>query len=606
MGIVYSGNVKKLLGLTHPAAAVGVTQILTPAPNTSWVGQGQSGQLASANSVLAIGYLNYGPLAVSGPQQFNGKVSFYEMDSAGTVALYLDTIDPTIGNGSSRWVPQDISWASDGKHVAITWLCNTTSSLSGTYIYSYDGTSFTQIVSYLTGGYNKTIWHSNNATFAISNNSGITVYDVTTSSNSALSGIQSPINSTVAWLGNDLIFGYYDGFHGYALRWSVFTKSFSGITMTSTKTGFVLNSNIVAPTVIAASSSRLIVVNSGTGNMVYDFSYSGSGNFTPKASPSTAASALSMTYATYSSAAKRLICGNNSETHIFNDASGTLTAVSSGVFKATQNVIGVTHDTVSSNVIVQGEYDVTTYRVPASGYTAQAAKQTANSTVFSWDFNNATGSTNFAPTINTNQDAQTISVLGSPAFQPAPGKSGSYAVKFTSAGNDVLAWPKARDFQFMYGKFTMEFYIYWSSGLGYVIGDGNNFFFSASTSFGGGAYFRVKYYNANITNLAINTNTWTHVAITYNGSSTPSASSATLNAYINGINHGATSLSQLNTTDYPFYPNNLQWGYLSMGGLVNYADGTLPTTKNGFAGYLHQVKFSNFLKYTGTFTPPGF
>jgi len=600
MGLSYSGNFKKLTGLLHPASST-VTTALTPGQNTNWVGKAQPNCLSANNGLVAIGITRDGPApAGSYYPSYEGSVIIMQSDAGGSIVDIADTITPSL-SGGSKWVPQGINFSPDGNYLAVQWLCNSTPASSGTYFFQKSANAFTLV---------KTIsptlhfaWHSNSTTYAVYDrtNGVITISDVTTASTGSISNIQTP--TTITWLGNDLLMSYNDQTSNYALKWSVFTKSSSGLSASNTRLGFVLDSNIVTPTPIAASASRLIVVNCGTGKMVYDFTYSGNGNFGTRTSSNLGASQYSPAYASYSSVGKRLIVGNSLGTTVFSDISGTLNTTTTSKFSATNNVIALVQDNVSGSAIALGEYDITSYNIPVgAGFTAVNSKQLPVSTMFSWDF--STSGTNFNPTVNTCVDPQTVITTGNPTIVSAPGQSGKYAAYFANAGVDKIVWPKARDFQFMYTGFTLEFYINFTSatGGGFVLGDGNNFFFTYLSS----GNFRFRLYDKVIDNINITSGAWTHIAICYTGAATPSSSPTAMTAFKNGIYVGTNTINAINQSDTPFYPNNLQYGYFSMGGLVNYADGTNPSPVNGFKGYLHQVKLSNYSKYQFTFTPPAF
>ena len=607
MGIVYSGNFQKLLGLLHPSVlGATTTEALIPAQNTGWVGQAQPNTISASNGLLAVGYITNAHAPLSGPQLYDGHIAIFQLDAQGTINDLADTISPTSTSGQ-RFLPVYLAFSADGNYLAVQYTCYSNTSLSGVYVYQKSANAFTLTNTFYTTETGPIVWHSSNTEFALGGTS-IQVYSIITNNVGTLTNQISAIRGTVAWLGNDLVYAYYDASNNYAVRWGVYTKSFitNSVTMTATKTGIVLSSSMAIPTsAISVGSGRLIVTNTSSGLMVYDFNYFGSGNFSAKTGPSVTASPYTANYVTYSSVSKRLILGNSSETRLFNDATGTLTSVSSAKLTATNDVIGVIHDDVSGNLIVMGEYDITSYYIPTgAGYVPPANPQPNSSTVFAWAMNYPYGSTNFAPTISTNQSVQTVTVTGSPTFQSAPGKVGYNALKFTNEGLDKLVWPKARDFQFMYSAFTIEIYLYFITGNtgGYILGDGNNFFLSYST----GNTFRFKYYDQTLPFTLIK-DTWNHIAITYSGSATPTSSSTPLVVFVNGIIQNTASLKQINTTDVPFYPNNLHWGYLSIGGLVNYADGTNPSSVNGFSGYMHQLNIYNYVKYAArTFTPPAF
>lgn len=619
MGIVYRGNFKQISGLIHPKT--NITTTLTPVPNTSWFGRAQN--IAVSNTgLLAVGVLQDGAIvAGTNYPSSQGFVYIMQVDGSGTIANVADIIDPRLGSLGSKWIPLGMSFSPDGNYLVIHWQYTANGQAAGAFTYQ---TAFYQISAnaltvwntvtsnnYSVWDANSFVWHSNSTNFAIYDkvSSKMVIGDVGNAYTAMTPIIQKP--RTTTWLGNDLLVSYDDPSQNYAPRWSIFSKTGSGASIASTtiKTGFVLNNNMSRiSAAIAASATRLIAVNSGnSGAMVYDYAYNGNGNFTSRVASSFAASVYVPTYISYSSVGKRLIVGNSIGTNIFGESTGNFNSVNTSKFSATNNVVGLVQDPNSGDAIVLGEYDITTYSIPTGvGFSATNSKQLPLSTMFSWDFSSRDA--NFTPTIDTGVDAQTAIVVGSPTMAAAPGKSGKYAAYFNNAGTDKIVWPKSRDFQFMYKRFTLEFYMYYISGQGYVLGDGKNFGFSRI----GSNMFGFGFIGGSGVQANISENTWAHVAITMDGLAgdqpMPSMNATnTLKMFVNGI--PAASSYSVKYAGYdinPIYPSNLHWGYFSMGGSVNYTDGTAPTTPSGFKGYLHQVKLYNYAKYTSMFTPPAF
>lgn len=645
MSVTYQGSFLTITGLFHPVPVATVTTLLAPIAPCGWVGDAMS--FGAANDLVAVGYQKSLIKTAGYTDTFRGTVDIYQTDALGTIANIADSIafnNLVITGGSSsgtanNFLPLSISFSPDASYLAIYWYHATqknpstnSAPFSRLIVYQRSANALTEVGYIDCQGEPNVSWKDDSSSFFIfsSINNERWVYNVATLSTASdynyTNGIKRvtlliPNSLTSAtWLGNYLLIGYYDSVSNLP-KFRLYLKGTNATSgapsMSLERDNIVLDSEMTHPRNLVGSSNRLIVGNYGsTGKMVYDFSFS-AGTFTAKAGPSVLATPYLSNYFTYSTVKKRLIMGNTLETRIFDDKSGTLTTVSSSKITAKDSIKGAVQHSVSGNLIVSGNYGISTYSIPTAGYAPIAAVQPANSLVFSWDFSSAAGtpatSTSLAPTVQTSRDSQTIIKKGNPTFAAAPGKTGKTAMYFGTAGSDVIAYPKGQDFEFMYSGYTIEFFIYAQAvtGSGIVFADQGNFSFYNS---GVGFNFIMKSARNGYGVLAfpsLSLNTWHHIVITYSGSTTPPVVSSPLSqikGWFNGISSGSSSIYVSGTTSTPIYPNNYGFGYLAFGAAVDYVNaGTPASGAGGFKGYLKGFKMYNFAQtYSSSFTVPTF
>lgn len=643
MGITYNGNFLRLVGLSHPVPVATATTLLAPIAPCRWVGDAMS--FDAANDLVAVGYQKSLSKTAGYTDNFFGTVDIYQTDALGTISNIADSIafnTLVITGGSSsgtanNFSPLMIKFSPDSSYLAIHWYHQTqknTSTNSAPFsrlvIYQRSTNAFTEVGYIECQGSPNVSWKDDSSSLFIhsSINSERWVYNVSTLSTATdynYTNSTKRVNISISnyltsatWLGNYLLIGYYDAVTNLP-KFRLYLKGTNATSgapsMSLERDNIVLDSTMTNPRKLIGSSNRLIVGNYGsTGKMVYDFSFS-SGTFTAKAGPSVLATQYLSDYFTYSTVKKRLIMGNTLETRIFDDTSGTLTTVSSSKITAKDSIKGAIQHSVSGDLIVCGNYGISTYSIPTAGYAPVASVQPASSLVFSWDFSSAAATTTAAsalvPTVQTSRDAQTTIKKGNPTFAAAPGKTGKTAMYFGTAGSDAIVYPKGQDFEFMYSGYTIEFFIYAQSvtGSGVVFGDQGNFSFYNS---GAGYKFAMKSSQNNSGVLSfpsLSLNTWHHIVITHSGSTTPPTSSAMqLRGWFNGNASGSANIYVAGTTSTPVYPNNYHFGYLTFGAAVDYVNAGTPTAgAGGFKGYLKGFKMYNYAQpYSSSFKVPTF
>ena len=192
------------------------------------------------------------------------------------------------------------------------------------------------------------------------------------------------------------------------------------------------------------------------------------------------------------------------------------------------------------------------------------------------------GSTTF---IDNSPTPKTITPAGSAQISTTQSKFGTASASFDGSG-DYLALDGSSDFIFGTNDFTIEFNVYFNSG-------GVNILYDHASS-GSSGLFPTIYRNYNsivyavsgtdlITGAGtINTNTWYHIAVSRNGTST--------RLFVDGIQLGSTYTGASNLSVAPTRP--------MIGG-----NGTSTTYMHN--GYIDELRVTKGVaRYTANFTPP--
>lgn len=621
MGITYTGRFSTITGLRHAAPSTAVSTALTP--TAGWIGSAKS---ASVNGDLyAVAYQAHSANDGSNNPQFSARIDIYQTDGAGTVASKIITFGAS--NATTNFIPGFVEFSPNGVYLAFS--VNKTGDTTNSGIYIFERTApdtWTQ-VRFLQNARNNFSWHGNSTTYYYQNVNTFIVGDMLLPSAYQIPVGQEGIRGNVqtaygtAWFGDTLLIPIIDNYEGSELRFTLFAKAVDPEDVTVAQAHASLNLNEGLPNntyskIVKISESRFVIAYSSNSQGIpalRDFNVVGA-DVTPRLSAANMPQANNATYnfATYSQAKSRLMLGNGLRTLMFKDVSGAWSYIPSETFKARKGPISAGHHT-SGDLIFTDNYDVTTYSLPASGgFKNPVNKQTANSVVFSWDFNNQIGSTDFSPTINTSFNNPPVTTIGTPAYAAAPGHAGQTALRFTTAGSDKILMAKDRDWQFLYDGFTIELWLYFSGKTdgGMVIGDSRAWNISG-VSAGTGNQFRFRLGNSSFETVNINNvtaNTWNHIAVTGSSDKNEEYSSMSLRSFTNGYPGNTATYKFGGVSTVPFFPNYLNFGYVSIGGAINPDTGEQPTSNNGFAGYIRGVKIYNYPKtYTGIpYTLPPF
>ena len=198
--------------------------------------------------------------------------------------------------------------------------------------------------------------------------------------------------------------------------------------------------------------------------------------------------------------------------------------------------------------------------------------------------NNGTTFTDESANIKGSGSAKTITRNGDSKTLTAQSKFYGSSGYFDGSG-DYLNLGNNSDFGFGTGDFSIEFWLNYTGGNGYVCffqtgNNGTNTYIYYGLENGTKTPFVWSNYNVLVGNTSISNNTWQHHAVV--------RSNGVINIYLNGTSIGSASWSSsLSTNNTAFVGSN--------------DIGTQNTT-----GYIQDLRiYKGVAKYTANFTPPG-